>query len=49
VTLRIPAGTPNGRIFRVPGKGLRRKDGTYGSLLVTVEVMVPVKRNPNPN
>ncbi|MBV9095432.1 MAG: molecular chaperone DnaJ [Streptosporangiaceae bacterium] len=41
VTVRIPAGTPNGRAFRVPGKGVRRKDGTYGSLLVTVEVTVP--------
>src|SRR5208283_5639460 len=41
VTVRIPAGTPNGRTFRVPGKGVRRKDGTYGDLLVTVEVMVP--------
>jgi molecular chaperone DnaJ len=41
VTVRIPAGTPNGRTFRVRGKGVRRPDGTYGDLLVTVEVMVP--------
>jgi molecular chaperone DnaJ len=41
VTVRIPAGTPNGRTFRVRGKGVRRKDGTYGDLLVTVEVLVP--------
>ena len=41
VTVRIPAGTPNGRTFRVRGKGVRRADGTYGDLLVTVEVMVP--------
>ena len=41
VTVRIPAGTPNGRTFRVRGKGVRRSDGTYGDLLVTVEVMVP--------
>jgi molecular chaperone DnaJ len=41
VTVRIPSGTPNGRTFRVPGKGVRRKDGTNGNLLVTVEVMVP--------
>jgi molecular chaperone DnaJ len=45
VTVRVPAGTPNGRIFRVPGKGVRRKDGTYGSLLVTVEVVVPQNLN----
>src|SRR5215469_11198535 len=36
VSLRIPAGTPNGRTFRVRGKGVRHKDGTYGDLLVTV-------------
>jgi molecular chaperone DnaJ len=41
VSLRIPAGTPSGRTFRVRGKGVRRKDGTYGDLLVTVNVQVP--------
>jgi len=41
VTVRIPPGTPNGRVFRVAGKGVRRKDGTNGGLLVTVEVTVP--------
>ena len=41
VTVRIPAGTPNGRTFRVRGKGVRRSDGTYGDLLVTVDVIVP--------
>jgi molecular chaperone DnaJ len=45
VTVRIPPGTPNGRTFRVPGKGVRRKDGTTGSLLVTVEVQVPSSLN----
>jgi molecular chaperone DnaJ len=43
VTVRIPPGTPNGRVFRVAGKGVRRKDGTNGGLLVTVEVTVPEK------
>ena len=37
----IPAGTPNGRTFRVRGRGVARKDGTKGDLLVTVEVLVP--------
>ena len=41
VNVRIPAGTPNGRTFRVRGKGVRRQDGTVGDLLVTVEVEVP--------
>ena len=38
VSVRVPPGTPNGRTFRVRGKGVRRKDGTAGALLVTVEV-----------
>jgi molecular chaperone DnaJ len=41
VTIHIPPGTPNGRVFRVPGRGVRRKDGQAGALLVTVEVAVP--------
>ncbi|MET8863688.1 molecular chaperone DnaJ [Nonomuraea sp. NPDC004580] len=41
VTLRIPAGTPNGRTFRIRGRGVTRKDGTKGDLLATVEVLVP--------
>jgi molecular chaperone DnaJ len=41
VNLRIPAGTPNGRTFRVRGKGVRRQDATVGDLLVTVNVQVP--------
>jgi molecular chaperone DnaJ len=45
VTVRVPAGTPNGRVFRVPGRGVRKKDGTIGALLVTVEVTVPQELN----
>jgi molecular chaperone DnaJ len=41
VNFRIPAGTPNGRTFRIPGKGVRRSDSTLGDLLVTVNVQVP--------
>jgi molecular chaperone DnaJ len=41
VNFRIPAGTPNGRTFRIPGKGVRRSDATMGDLLVTVSVQVP--------
>ena len=37
VTLRIPAGTPSGRTFRVRGKGVPGR----GDLLVTVDVAVP--------
>ncbi len=45
VSLRIPPGTPSGRTFRVRGKGVRQKDGTYGNLLVTVNVLVPQDLN----
>ena len=41
VTVKVPAGTPNGRTFRVRGKGSRKKDGTMGDLLATVQVQVP--------
>jgi len=41
VTLKIPAGTPNGRTFRVRGKGAPRRDGTLADLLVTVDVELP--------
>ena len=40
VTLRLPEGTPNGRVFRVRGKGVTRKDGSRGDLMVSVEILV---------
>jgi molecular chaperone DnaJ len=45
VTVKIPAGTPNGRTFRVRGRGVQRKDGHKGDLLVTVDVHVPAVLN----
>ena len=41
VTLRVPAGTPNGRTFRVRGKGVSKANGQHGDLLVSVAVQVP--------
>jgi molecular chaperone DnaJ len=41
VKLRLSEGTQSGRVMRVRGRGVRRKDGTRGDLLVTVEVVVP--------
>lgn len=46
VTLKLPAGTPNGRTFRVRGKGATRRDGSTGDLLATVEVQVPAHLDP---
>ena len=37
----MPAGTPNGRTFRVRGRGATKADGTKGDLLATVQVHVP--------
>jgi molecular chaperone DnaJ len=45
VTVRVPPGTQNGQVFRVPGRGVRKKDGTLGALLATVEVIVPQDLN----
>jgi molecular chaperone DnaJ len=45
VTVKIPPGTPNARTFRVRGRGVSRKDGHKGDLLVTVEVQVPAVLN----
>ena len=43
VTVRLAEGTASGRVLRVRGKGVARKDGSRGDLLVTVEVAVPQK------
>lgn len=40
VTLKIPAGTASGKVFRVKGRGIKTKKAT-GDLLVTVQVAVP--------
>jgi molecular chaperone DnaJ len=42
VTLKIPAGTPTGKVFRVKSRGVATKK-TTGDLLVTVQIDVPTK------
>jgi molecular chaperone DnaJ len=42
VTLKVPAGTPTGKTFRIRGKGAPKKSGN-GDLLATVVVDVPGK------
>jgi molecular chaperone DnaJ len=44
VKVRIPAGTPSGRVLRVKGKGAQATKGA-GDLLVKVEVQVPKNLN----
>ena len=41
VTVRVKPGSANGTVIRVPGRGVRRKDGTLGDLRATLEVPVP--------
>ena len=41
VTLKIPANTQNGRIFRVKNEGMPKTSGGKGDLLVKVEIAVP--------
>ncbi|HEY7659384.1 MAG TPA: molecular chaperone DnaJ [Actinomycetota bacterium] len=42
VTMKVPAGTPNGKTFRLKGKGAPKRGG-HGDLLVTARVEVPRK------
>jgi molecular chaperone DnaJ len=43
VTVRIPPGTPSGKVLRVRGKGVAADgNGKGGDLLVTVDVQVPI-------
>ncbi|PWW61814.1 molecular chaperone DnaJ [Actinokineospora spheciospongiae] len=43
VTARVAPGTPSGRVLRVRGKGVAKRDGNTGDLLVTLQVSVPAK------
>ena len=42
VSIRIPAGTPSGKRFRIRGQGIK-KEGKHGDLIVEVSVAVPEK------
>ena len=43
VGLKIPAGTADGRVLRVRGRGVPKRGGGAGDLLVTVKVAIPQK------
>jgi molecular chaperone DnaJ len=43
VSVKVPAGTTSGRVLRVRGRGITRRDGRAGDLLITVHVAVPSK------
>ena len=42
VALTVPAGTPNGKVFRLAGKGMPRQGvSDYGTLYATISVLLP--------
>ena len=43
VSLRIPAGTTDGKKFRLKGRGLRKRSGARGDLYVVIRLVVPTK------
>ncbi len=43
VTIKVPAGTSSGRVFRVKGRGIENGKKGRGDLMVTVDVAVPAK------
>ncbi len=43
VKVKIPPGTPNGKLLRLKGKGAPKRDGGRGDLFVHAEVEIPKK------
>jgi len=43
VTVKVPPGTPSGKVLRVRGKGGPKPRGGDGDLLVTIDVEIPKK------
>ncbi len=47
VSMKVPAGTPSGRTFRLPGYGMPRvKAGGSGDQLVKIKIVVPAALTP---
>jgi len=47
VTVRVAPGTPSGRVLRLRGRGVPRRDGKAGDLLVTIELQIPAELSPS--
>lgn len=44
LSMKIPAGTNSGKVFRLKGKGLPKKAGGFGDLLVVPQIQLPEDR-----
>jgi len=45
VSLKVPAGSQDGRTLRLKGKGMPKLKGGHGNLLVKLRVIIPAKLN----
>lgn len=41
VMLSVPAGASSGKVLRLKGRGMVRKDGSRGDLLITLQIVLP--------
>ncbi|MFC3213463.1 DnaJ C-terminal domain-containing protein [Novosphingobium panipatense] len=41
VMLSVPAGASSGKVLRLKGRGMTRKDGTRGDQLITLQIVLP--------
>lgn len=41
VKLKIPEGIQSGKTLRIPGKGLKRENGSNGDVLFEIEIVIP--------
>ncbi len=41
VAVKVPAWTNSGKVFRIPGRGLPKKEGGHGDLKFTAQIMLP--------
>ncbi len=43
VSLKVPQGTASGRVLRARGKGIAKRDGAQGDLLITLQAEIPAE------
>ena len=46
IAVRVPPETQNGRVIRLRGKGMPKRGGGHGDMLVTVQAVLPVDLTP---